>query len=163
MGDEENGAHVICCLIECSERKGSFETGLHVVQNLSCNWMPVFIPGVSFPSTAALRHRYPVSAGTSRDMGHAQRNGKRCSFGLKMAVGNSLKRNRQVCLICLIHVLCPVQHRVISLFGVVFSLYFNFTRACGFVSVYAVVCALPLLVRTSSGRAHTTAQSHMPG
>jgi len=92
MGDEENGAHVIHYLIECSGRKGSFETGLHVVQNLSCNWMRVFIPGVSFPSTAALRHRYPVSAGTSFDMWHAQRNDKRCSFGVKMAVVKSLKR-----------------------------------------------------------------------
>jgi hypothetical protein len=68
MQDEENSAHVMCYVIKYSVRKGSFETRLHVLQNLSCNSMPVFIPGVSFPSTAALRHRYPVSAGTSRDV-----------------------------------------------------------------------------------------------
>ena len=106
MQDEENGAHVIYYVVKCSERKGSLETGLRVVQNLSCIWMPVFIQGVSFPSTAALRHRYPVSAGTSRDMWHAQRNDKRCSFGLKMAVGKSPKCNIHSCLVCLIHSLC---------------------------------------------------------
>jgi len=48
MQDEENGAHLVCYLTKCSERKGSFETCLHVVQNFSCNRMPVFISGVLF-------------------------------------------------------------------------------------------------------------------
>jgi len=34
MQGEENGAHLVWYLIKCSERNGSFETRLHVVQSL---------------------------------------------------------------------------------------------------------------------------------